>query len=213
MLIAFPRAVALESVGAELPGSLILAGRCRIDLEAAPTLERRVARPDEFHQLARTRRIVFVIGAVEDEVRRIALCAVVLSGGVAIAQEADDALPEGVIRVPPGGTYLAPNVEDRDGTAAYVHVTKRDMPLIVEVPPPKTPPRDGTRREGREAAIEAIRMWEQPVRERVPWFQLEFAEEDPDAAVRVKWKRRIAGPWGGFGRMSYRVQDGELLVG
>ncbi len=42
---------------------------------------------------------------------------------------------------------------------------------------------------------------------------LEFVKEDPDAAIQVKWSRVIAGPWGGFGWIAWRVEDGRLRVG
>lgn len=110
-------------------------------------------------------------------------------------------------------TFLVPNVEDGDGTPGYLHVVETDMPLRVSLGLPKTPPRDGSRAEGRETVIAAMQLWEMPIQRALPWFRLEFVEEDPDAAIQVVFKRRIAGPWGGFGGLSYRVVDGELRVG
>ncbi len=112
-----------------------------------------------------------------------------------------------------GSTYLRPNVEDRDGTPGFIHVTETDMPLRVAIAYPKTPSRGGSRADGRRVAIESIELWEDAIRPRLPWFRVEFVEEDPYAAVQVVWKRRINGPWGGFGRLRYEIRDGVLRVG
>ncbi len=111
------------------------------------------------------------------------------------------------------GTFLVPNVEDSDGTPAFVHVTQADMPLVVSVGLPKTPPRHGSAKDGRRVAIEAMRAWEHAIRPALPWFRLEFAEKDPAAAVQVVWKRRIPGTWAGFGGLAYSVVAGRLEVG
>ncbi len=58
-----------------------------------------------------------------------------------------------------------------------------------------------------------MRLWGKAIQPKVPWFRLEFAEKDPSAPVQVKWKRRLPGTAGGWGRLSYRVRDGELRVG
>jgi hypothetical protein len=116
-------------------------------------------------------------------------------------------------RIDVGATYLKPNVEDRDKTPGFIHVTAGDMPLRVAIGYPKTPPRGGSRADGRRVAIEAIMLWEDAIRPHVPWFRLEFVEEDPDAAVQIIWKRRINGPWAGFGGMRYEIRDGLLRVG
>ena len=87
------------------------------------------------------------------------------------------------------------------------------MPLFVAVGYPKLPPLHGSRKEGREIAIEAMKLWEEPIREHLPWFKLEFVEEDPGAPVQIVWKRRIAAGWGGFGGLRYWVRDGRLSVG
>ena len=93
-------------------------------------------------------------------------------------------------------TYLEPNIKDQDGTPAYVHVTPRDMPLRVEIGFPKESAKYASRKKTREVAIEAMRMWETALKPHVPWFELEFAEEDPEAAVQVEWKRDVRGAQG-----------------
>ena len=43
------------------------------------------------------------------------------------------------------------------------------------------------------AASEAIRLWEEALQPRVPWFRLEFVKKDGDAPIQVVWKRRMSG--------------------
>ncbi|MFQ5698002.1 MAG: matrixin family metalloprotease [Myxococcota bacterium] len=112
-----------------------------------------------------------------------------------------------------GPAFLHPNVEDGDGTAGYVHVTEADMPLRIAIGFPKDPPRFGSREDARNAAIDAIRMWERAIQPHLEWFRLEFVKKDPEAAVQVVWKRRIAGPWAGFGWIRYWMDHGRLRVG
>jgi tetratricopeptide (TPR) repeat protein len=115
--------------------------------------------------------------------------------------------------IDPDATYLQPNYRDEDGTPAYVHVTRADMPIRVAIGYPRVPARYGSREDTRRVAIEAMRMWEEAIQWLVPWFELEFVEDDPQAAVQVVWKSRIAGPWGGRGGLRTRVVNGKLWVG
>jgi hypothetical protein len=115
--------------------------------------------------------------------------------------------------IEPNTTYLEPNVEDVDGTPGYMHVTPDDMPLRTAIGFPRTPALDGTTRQTREAAMEAIRLWEKAIQPSLPWFRIEFVEKDSSAAVQVKWKRRLAGPYGGFGGLRYWVTEQGLRVG
>jgi predicted Zn-dependent protease len=87
------------------------------------------------------------------------------------------------------------------------------MPLRVAIGEPKDSPRYGSRAQAREAAIEGIREWQDAAEAQLPWFRIEFVAEDPAADVQILWKRRIPGPWGGFGRLEYRVTEGRLRVG
>ena len=110
-------------------------------------------------------------------------------------------------------TFLQPNTEDRDGTAAFVHVTERDMPLRVAVGLPKRAAKYASRAKTREAAIEAMRLWESAIQAQLSWFRLEFVQEDPEAPVQVEWKRRVAGATG-RGGVRYWISDaGQLRVG
>lgn len=111
------------------------------------------------------------------------------------------------------GTYLRPNVELPDGRWAYVHVTPADMPWRISIGKPPRPPKYGSTTKAREVAVAAMRQWETAIQSQLPWFQLEFVEKDPEAPVQVKWKRRIVGPFGGFGRMTWRVSDEGVQVG
>ncbi len=108
---------------------------------------------------------------------------------------------------------MGPNVEDRDGTPAYLHVTEHDMPLRVSIGYPKLAPRFGSREDARVAAIDAMRLWESAIQPQLCWFRLEFVEKDESAAVQVIWKRRFAGDYAGFGGLRYGVREGRLRVG
>jgi Matrixin len=112
------------------------------------------------------------------------------------------------------GVFLVPNVHLADGSLGYLHVTESDMPLRIAIAKPPSPPKFASSEETRATAIDAMRMWERALQPHVPWFRLEFVEKDPDAAVQVVWKRRIAGPWAGFGAIAHHVDpDGVLHVG
>jgi hypothetical protein len=87
------------------------------------------------------------------------------------------------------------------------------MPLRVSIGLPQHPPRYGSRADGRRVAIEAMQQWEAAIAPALPWFRLEFSEDDPEAAIQVVWKRRIAGPWGGFGGIRFRETPDGLRVG
>ena len=100
-----------------------------------------------------------------------------------------------------------------DGTPGYMHVTEKDMPLVVAIGLPRSPPKYGSSRDARRVSIESMRLWERAIQPHLPWFRLEFVEKSPTAAVQVKWKRKITGPWGGFGGMRWGYSDGVLRVG
>ncbi|MDJ0850490.1 MAG: matrixin family metalloprotease [Myxococcota bacterium] len=119
----------------------------------------------------------------------------------------EEALPSGDV------VYLQPNVYLAGGQPGYAHVGPEHMPWRIAVSRPKRPPRYAGSRETREVAIEAMRLWETAIKPLVPWFALEFVEKDENAPVQVEWKRKIAGPWVGFGRMLYRNIDGKAWVG
>ena len=140
---------------------------------------------------------------------------------VAGAETAETPAATGVAMAAPARTQLAPagpnflqaNWKDVDGTAGFLHVVPEDMPLVVAIGLPKDPPKRGSSRDAREASIDAIRQWESAIQPRLPWFEVRFVEKDREAAVQIQWKRRITGPWAGFGGMRYAIRDGVLRVG
>ena len=91
-----------------------------------------------------------------------------------------------------------------------MHVTPADMPWVVSIGYPRRPPKYGGRKDARRVAVEGMQMWEQAIQPHVPWFRLEFVEDDPTAAVQVEWKRRITGPWAGFGGFRWQVDENGL---
>ena len=56
-------------------------------------------------------------------------------------------------------------------------------------------------------------MWETALKPHVPWFELEFAEEDPEAPVQVEWKRDVRGAQGWGGIRSLRLPSGRVVAG
>ena len=109
-------------------------------------------------------------------------------------------------------SYLRANVKDADGAWAYVHFTPDDAPIVVAVGMPKDPPQYASRSDGREAVLDGIRLWVRALRPHVPWFAVQFVDEDPQADVEIEWKRRITGPYAGFGGIQYRIEGGALRV-
>ena len=132
-----------------------------------------------------------------------------LAAGPAQAESAEgDAAP-----LDGAGTFLRPNASRPDGAPVYLHVTPHDMPWRIAIGSPAVPPRYGSREDARRAAIEAMQMWERAIQPHLAWFRLEFVAEDASAPVQVRWKRRITGPFGGFGRQQVSVVDGKQRVG
>ena len=108
--------------------------------------------------------------------------------------------------------FLAPNAEDVDGAAAYVHYAKEDMPIRVNVELPKLAARYASREDTQAGVIESIRAWETAIQPAVPWFRLEIVHDDPDAHIQVEWKTRILGSAAGWGGIGWEVADGRLVV-
>lgn len=129
-------------------------------------------------------------------------------GGVA----ALDSEPPELAPIDPESTYLTPNAVDRDGTEAYVHFTRDDMPLRVNVDLPRQPARYASREQTREAVIDGMRVWAEALQGPYPWFALEFVEGDPAAPVQITWKRRMGGDAAGRGGIGWWVEDGVLRV-
>jgi hypothetical protein len=118
-----------------------------------------------------------------------------------------EALPSG------DATFVQPNVYLPNGELGYAHVGPEHMPWRIAIAKPKQPPKYASTSKTREVAIEAMRMWETAIQPLLPWFELEFVESDPHAPVQVEWKRKIVGPWAGFGRILYRNVDGKAWIG
>ena len=138
---------------------------------------------------------------------------VVERGEVALPCSSSEASRSPEESIDPASTFMGPNVEDRDGTPAYIHLTEHDMPLRVSIGYPKIAPQFGSREDARIAAIDAMRLWESAIQPHLCWFRLEFVEQDESAAVQVIWKRRFAGEYSGWGGMRYSVREGRLRVG
>jgi hypothetical protein len=132
---------------------------------------------------------------------------------LALALDAEHTAAEGDAFQAPEGTYLQPNVEDRDGDPGFIHVTPWDMPLRVEVPMPREAARFASRKQTRERAIEAMRQWEAALADEVPWFRIEFALEDPTAPFHVTWSRRLSGNRQGVARYEYVEFEGRIWAG
>jgi len=128
---------------------------------------------------------------------------------------ASDAAPIAAepIELGDGPTFLAPNIELAGGVRGHMHVTEEDMPLVVAIGLPRSPPKFGSSRDARRVAIESMQLWERALQPHLPWFRLEFVEKSPTAGVQVQWKRKITGPWGGFGGQRWGYRDGVLWVG
>jgi predicted Zn-dependent protease len=105
-----------------------------------------------------------------------------------------------------------PSVEDRDRAPACVHVTPSDMPLRIAIGYPRVPARYGSRKSTRAAAVEGIQLWETALQPRLPWFRLEFVEQDDSAPVQVEWKRRLTGKAAGRGWLEWSVGGDHLRV-
>jgi hypothetical protein len=91
-------------------------------------------------------------------------------------------------------------------------VTPADMPLRVAIALPRVGAKYANRRDTRVAAIEAMRLWEEALQPRAPWFRLEFVEKDDSAPVQVVWKRRMTGNAAGRGWMIWSTGSAGLRV-
>lgn len=152
-----------------------------------------------------------------------ALLEQVRSGGpLQVLRPADGAatevtLPE-VHASPPDGKdaprehYLQPNTEDTDGMAATVRFAEPEMPLRVFVDAPRRPALRASGAATREAVMEGIRVWEKALQPAYPWFRIVFVEDEPQAQIRIRWKRRLGGSLLGQGAIGWVLEDGTLRV-
>jgi predicted Zn-dependent protease len=131
-----------------------------------------------------------------------------LAAAHAGAEEAAPAIPPGE-----GDIEQFLGCKFSDGKFGYAAVTEADMPWRVAIGMPRNSPRYGSRKKGREAAIDAMRLWERAIQSELPWFALEFVEKDPAAPVQIEWKRRMTGKAQGRAGPRCAVVDGQLKAG
>jgi len=86
---------------------------------------------------------------------------------------------------------LQPNVADSDETPAYIHLDETDMLRRVAVDVPREPARLASVGKSCEAATDALRSWERALAPTDPWFRLERVDDETDARIRIRWKRRL----------------------
>jgi hypothetical protein len=109
-------------------------------------------------------------------------------------------------------TFLQPNTEDTDGTPAYIHFDRTDMPLPVAVAMPRDAARYASLAATRQAVLDGLRLWERALQVELPWFGLKISEKDPDALIQVVWRGWLGGDAAGRGRISWRLEQGKLRV-
>lgn len=153
----------------------------------------------------------------------LALCAALLAcvgpAKTTSPPASDDALPsrddarEPPLQVPRAEDgFLAPNAEDSDGTPAYIHYSREDMPIRVNVKLPKLAARHASREQTDAGVIDAILGWERAIQPALPWFRLEIVRDDRDADIQVEWRTRITGDAAGWGGIRWQAVDGRLRV-
>ena len=142
--------------------------------------------------------------------RIVEFCLAVVAVGLATA--AIPVVGRAVEPVDSKDTFLQPNTRDMDGTAAYVRFDLTDMPLRVAVAMPREPAHYASLAATREAVLEGRRLWERALQAELPWFALAISEEDPEALIRVVWRRRLAGVAAGRGGISWKLEQGRLRV-
>ena len=100
-----------------------------------------------------------------------------------------------IVRIPPGSGVIEEFLacEAPDGSRPATAPTPDQMPWRVSIGMPKTSPKRGSRADAREAAIQSMKDWERALQTELPWFELKFLMEDPDAPVQIKWARRMTG--------------------
>ena len=126
-----------------------------------------------------------------------------------------DGVVEPAVEIPPGSGVIENflSCELPDGSSYLGAVTPEQMPWRVSVGMPKTAPRMGTRKQGREAAIESMRAWERALQTQLPWFALEFVMKDREAPVQITWKRRTTGSAQARAGPTCKLSGGRVLAG
>ncbi|MBW2288369.1 MAG: matrixin family metalloprotease [Deltaproteobacteria bacterium] len=132
----------------------------------------------------------------------IGVCVIgTVTGTTVFAAEATPSKDAAAVEVPPGSGQIEEflGCKEPGGDTRTVPVTRAEMPWRVAIGKPKSSPRYGSRQQARDAAIEAMQLWERSIQTRVPWFELAFVERDKEAPVQIEWKRRITGKAAGRG--------------
>jgi hypothetical protein len=138
---------------------------------------------------------------------------VLLGVALAAAASAEDAsAPAAAGRAVERAPYLQPNAEDADGVAATVHWQESDMPLRVFVDAPRRPALHASSAATREAVMDGIRAWEQALQPAYPWFRIAFVDDDSQARIHIRWKRRLGGDRLGQGAIAWVIENGALRV-
>ncbi len=130
------------------------------------------------------------------------------------AEHTDGAI-EHAVGIPPGSGVVEEVLGCKlpDGSGHLAAPTPEDMPWRVSIGMPKTPPRLGSIKDGREAAIESMRGWERALQTELPWFKLEFVMKDRGAPVQIKWKRRTTGTAQARAGPTCMVEGDRILAG
>ena len=114
--------------------------------------------------------------------------------------------------IDPESTCVAPNTTDRDGSPAYVHYTRADMPIRINVDLPQLAARYASSEQTREAILEGMLLWGKAIQSVYPWFSLEFMQGDDQAQVQIEWRRRLPVDIMGRAGIGWSIVDGELRV-
>lgn len=108
--------------------------------------------------------------------------------------------------------YLQANTEDADGMAATVRFAEPDMPLRVYVDAPRRPALRASGAATRAAVMDGVRVWEQALQPAHPWFRIAFVDDESEAQIRIRWKRRLGGNLLGQGAIGWVLENGALRV-
>ena len=79
----------------------------------------------------------------------------------------------------------------------------------------ETPRRQALRASGaatREAVMDGVRVWEKALQPAHPWFRIAFVDDESQAQIRIRWKRRLGGNLLGQGAIGWVLENGTLRV-
>ena len=153
---------------------------------------------------------VFVLSL---SLKRWSFCLPLFLGGLyALNAVASEEVP---INVPKGTGAINEFIpcEYPEGSLRFIAISESDMPWTVSISRSNRPPKGATREAARRVAIESMDEWATAIRTQLPWFRLEFVEEDPEAAVFFRWKKRSPGQSPGAARPTCGKRKGQLYAG